>query len=192
MMDVSAVAARAVAGARSLDDMAEHSIRRDVSLARREARVVATAIDLMILGVAGGLFAGLGGLTVLLQTDWLAVDPSRAELVWGGVVAGLWLGLPPLYFTVGAWRWGTAGSRRLGLEVRQYEGAGQTGSELGLGRAALRAMLLCASFPGLGLGFLVGVFHPEGRALHDWATHTAMVERNAVAGRPAGDEKGVA
>ena len=165
-------------------------MRRDVSLARREARVVATAIDLSILGVVGAMFAALGGLAVLLQTDWLAVDPSRAELVWGGVVAGLWLAIPPLYFAVGSWRWGTIGSRYTGLEMRRYEGNGRNGAGVSPARATLRAMLFCASFPVLGLGLLVGVFHPQGRALHDLATRTAMVERGRSARRRASDAEG--
>ncbi len=159
-------------------------------LARREARVVAMAIDLTVLGIAAAVLAALGGLTVLLQTDWLAVDPSRSELIWGGVVAGLWLALPPLYFTAGSWRWGTIGSRRLGLEVRRYGGAGQIGAGAGPGRAALRAAVLCATFPLLGLGFLVGAFHTEGRLLHDLATQTAMVEAaGATVGSARVDEE---
>jgi uncharacterized RDD family membrane protein YckC len=190
MMNAAAAVAKAMAGTRSLGVVAEQSIQTDISLARREARVVATAIDLTLLAIVAAVFAALGGLTVLLQTDWLAVDPSRTELVWGGVVAGLWLAVPPLYFTVGSWRGGTAGSRRVGIETRRYGGTAPLGGDLALGRAASRAVLLCASFPLLGIGLLVGVFHPEGRALHDLATRTAMVERSAVASGSSGAGKG--
>ena len=152
--------------------------------------MVATAIDLTILGIVGAMFAALGGLTVLLQTDWLAVDPSQAELVWGGVVTGLWLAIPPLYFGVGSWRWGTVGSRQLGLELRRYGKIGGVGAAASPARTALRAVLFCASFPVLGLGLLVGVFHPEGRALHDLATQTAMVEGSTSASRTIRDVEG--
>ena len=190
MMDLSPVVAMTTFCARLLGNMIEPSMSREVLLARREARVVATAIDLTILGIVGALFAALGGLAVLLQTDWLAVDPSRGELVWGGVVAGLWLVLPPLYFAAGSWRWGTVGSRQMGLETRRYEGHGQIGSGVNPARAALRAVLFCGSFPIVGLGLLVGVFHPEGRALHDVASRTAMVERGTSDEGPVRDAEG--
>ena len=86
--------------------------------ARREARVAAFAVDMLVLAALAPGFAALGGLTVLLQTGWLDVDPTGREWAWGYAVSGLWLVTPWLYFTLGTSRGGTVGARLLGLSVR--------------------------------------------------------------------------
>ena len=145
--------------------------------ARREARLVAFAVDGLLLALGLGLFLALGGLTVLLQTNWLEVDPSGGEWRWGYVVAGLGLGLglPPLYFGLGALWGGTAGARLLGLTVQRRDGA-----SVGAGRALARAALLCVTLLPLGVGALASLVDREGRPLHDRWAGTVVVESGAV------------
>ena len=106
--------------------------------ARREARVAAFAVDMLVLAALAPGFVALGGLTVLLQTGWLDVDPTGREWAWGYAVSGLWLLTPWLYFTLGTSRGGTVGARLLGLSVRDRRstGAGAPTSG-GAGSAAL-------------------------------------------------------
>ena len=85
--------------------------------ARREARFVAWAIDALVVVLTLPVFLGLGGLTVLLQTDWLAIDPNGMQWVWGYVVALLWLSVPLWYFGLASARGGTVGARVMGLRV---------------------------------------------------------------------------
>ena len=120
--------------------------------ARLEARVVAFVVDGLVLASLLPVFAAFAGLTVLLQSDWLADDPSGREWLWGYVVAGLWLLAPVVYFTAGAVRGDTVGARLLGLTVRESGGARPSA-----GRALARSLLLLLGALPLGLGFLAAV-----------------------------------
>ena len=81
------------------------SRRDDVSLryvaARREARLVAFAIDGLTLAALAVPFLAVAGLAVLLQSDWLAVDPSGGEWAVGYGIALSWLVAPLIYVTLG-------------------------------------------------------------------------------------------
>ena len=139
--------------------------------ARREARVTAFAVDMLVLAALGPGFVALGGLTVLLQTGWLEVDPTGQEWAWGYVVSGLWLLTPWPYFTLGTSRGGTVGARLLGLSVRD-----RRRRTLGPGRAAARAALLYPSALLLGLGFLVALLDGRGRTLADRLSDSRVFE----------------
>ena len=139
--------------------------------ARREARLVALALDGLVLILVLPPFVALGGLTVLLQTNWLEVDPSRTEWAWGYAVAALWLATPLVYFSVGAVGSGTAGARLLGLRV--VDGGGRT---VGLRRSVGRSALMYPSVLLFGLGLLASMIDPLGRTLHDRVAGTLVVE----------------
>ena len=137
--------------------------------ARREARLVASAVDAAVLLLALAAFVLAGGLVVLLQTNWMEVDPTGRERLWGSLVAGLWVFFPLVYFTVGAATTGTLGARVVGLRV-----VGQTGRPVGWTRAALRSVLL---YPGaVGPAAMTSAGDRHGRPFHDRATRTLVVE----------------
>lgn len=136
--------------------------------------MVAFAVDALLVVLTLPLFLAFGGLTVLLQTNWLEVDPSGREWAWGYVVAGLWLALPLVYFTFGSTRWRTLGARLTGLTVVRRDGA-----RVGVRRAAMRSLLMYPSLLLLGLGFLAGGVDREGRPLHDRAAGTIVVEERS-------------
>ena len=139
--------------------------------ARREARTTAFALDALLLLALAPAFIGLGGLTVLLQSDWLALDPTHGAWTVGYVVSGLWLGMPWLYFTLGASYGGTVGARVLRLSVRD-----QRQRAVGPRRAAVRAALLYPSALLLGLGFLLGLVDERGRTLADRLSGSRVYE----------------
>ena len=148
-----------------------------MSIARREARIVAMAIDLVILAFSAATFIAIGAFTILLQTNWLEVDPNRSELLVSIVISGLWILFPIIYFTVGACYVGTIGSRCIGIEVRTFHSSDQIGDKPKIIRGTLRSILLCSSIAGLGLGSLLMIFHPMGLPFHEFATRTVSIER---------------
>lgn len=144
--------------------------------ARREARVTAFAVDALALAAALPVFVALGGLTVLLQTGWLAADPSGTEWRWGYVVTGLWFAAPLAYFSAGSGSRQTVGARLLGLRVLDGRAAEGRPRPLGPGRAALRAALLYPSALLLGVGFLAALCDRRGRTLADRLTESGVFE----------------
>ncbi len=151
--------------------MTDPHLTQPAAPARREARLVALAVDGLVLILVLPLFVALGGLTVLLQTNWLDVDPSGTEWAWGYAVAALWLATPLVYFSIGAVGSGTAGARLLGLRV--VDGGGRT---VGLRRAVGRSALMYPSALLFGLGLLASMIDPLGRTLHDQLAGTMVVE----------------
>jgi hypothetical protein len=118
--------------------------------ARREACFVAGAIDVVVVLLMLPLFLGFAGLTVLLQTNWLEVDPSGREWLWGYVVATLWFAAPLWYVALGA---------AFGVTA-----AGDAPSPR---RALGRALLLYPSLGLLGLGPLIALTRGDSRPFHD-------------------------
>lgn len=149
--------------------------------ARREARFVAFAVDALFLTALLLLFLALGGLAVLLQSAWLAVDPPLHAWIIGFGVAGLWLIAPPLYAAAGALRGGTLGARLLRLSIMNEEGG-----VINKDRAVVRALLLYPSTWALCLGQAAAFADPLGRGLHDRLARTIVVEQ--VAGETAGEQ----
>jgi uncharacterized RDD family membrane protein YckC len=140
--------------------------------ARREARFVAFAVDALVLALLVVPFLALAGLTVLLQSAWLEVDPTLGEWLIGAAVVGVWLAVPPLYAVLGALSSGTVGARLLRLSITDEEGG-----ELDTDRAVKRALLLYPSTWVLGLGHAMAFWDPLGRGLHDRVAGTIVVER---------------
>ncbi|MDE1976821.1 MAG: RDD family protein [Elusimicrobia bacterium] len=76
-----------------------------------------------------------------------------------------------LYEFVGNLFGATLGKRLMGVRV-----IGTDGRSLGLFRSLLRAAGYFISTPFFNLGFVVALFHPESRALHDLLAGTTVVE----------------
>ena len=142
--------------------------------ARLEARAVALGLDAVIVAAMSAPFLALGGLVVLLQTDWLADDPSSSAWRWGYLTAGLWLPALVAYLGVGGTRGATLGQRALGLRVRDRGGRAP-----GRGRALARALVQLLASAALGLGLLAVLVDGERRSLADRATGTRVWERTA-------------
>lgn len=123
---------------------------------------MAGAIDVVVVLLMLPLFLGFAGLTVLLQTNWLEVDPSGREWLWGYVVATLWFAAPLWYVALGAAFGGTVGARVLHLRV--LTAAGDAPSPR---RALGRALLLYPSLGLLGLGPLIALTRGDSRPFHD-------------------------
>ncbi len=146
-----------------------HMTRLDLEPARREARVVAFAVDALLLLALLPIFLVLGGLTVLLQTNWLELDPTRTQWIWGYVVTLLWLVVPLSYFALAPLRGGTVGARLLSLRL-----ARTNGEPLDLPRTLLRASLMYPSCGLLALGVLPSLRDRAGRTLHDRYSGTLL------------------
>lgn len=140
--------------------------------ARHEARVVAWAIDALALMLLAPVFVAIGGLVVLLQSDWLADDPSQTAWNWGYAVTGLWLFVPLVYFGVGAWAGGTLGARMLRLCVLDAEGERPS-----LARATWRAALMYPSIGFAGVGVVPILRYRTGKVTHDFLSQTGVYER---------------
>jgi uncharacterized RDD family membrane protein YckC len=145
--------------------------RRRLRPARREARLVAFAIDALLLLALGPLFLAVGGLTVLVQTNWLEVDPTHGEWIAAYAVVLLWLVVPLLYFALAPLRGGTVGARRLSLTLSRT-----TGEPLTLAATFQRAALMYPSLGLLALGALPSLRDRSGRTLHDRFSHTLLLE----------------
>ena len=134
--------------------------------ARREARVVAAAIDLFVVAVIAAL-CGLAALGVMLaQVNPLEADPTLGQWVVGYAIAALSIPAGPAYIWLGTRSGGTLGARALGLRVEATPSS-----------SLARALLW---WPGCWLA-LVGLWwpwlDPEGRALVDRATGAWLLER---------------
>jgi uncharacterized RDD family membrane protein YckC len=132
---------------------------------------VALALDGLIVAAMGALFLALAAAVVLLQTDWLADDPSRGEWLSGYLVAALWLPAQMAYFGIGASRRGTLGQRALGLRVCDRRGHAPGG-----GRAMARVIAQLLAVAPLGLGLLAPLVDGQRRSLADRATATRVWE----------------
>ncbi len=143
--------------------------------ARREARFVAGAIDLAVLFLLLPVFLSFAGLTILLQTNWLEVDPTGNEWLWGYVVAMLWFAAPLCYFALGTMFGGTVGARVLRLRI--LTATGKTPSPL---RSLARALLLYPSLGLLGLGPMLALVRGDKRPFHDSLSGTYVWQQNST------------
>ncbi len=150
--------------------------------ARREARLVAFSVDLVVLAGLAVIFLAAGGLTVLLQTDWLAVDPNRREWAWGYAIASWWVLVPLIYFSVGARTRGTVGARLMGLRVRDLYGRPVTRR-----RAVARALLMYPAALFAGAGVVSSLLNRQGRPLHDRWSGTMLMETAILAEHGTGE-----
>lgn len=119
----------------------------------------------------------------LLDTIPFAVGAVASVWGWGGPLArpvengalfgigAAWLGLAVLWQLFGNLAGGTPGKKLLGLAVVAADG-----SFPGFFRALARAFGWVLSTPLANFGFVVALFHPKTRALHDMIAGTYVVE----------------
>ena len=132
--------------------------------ARISDRFIAYLLDL------APFLAGLGvSLYVVVAKG--AADPTL-ELLYRFSAA--WIGLLVLYQTAGNILGGTVGKRLMGLAVVRKDGR-----PLGPLRALVRGLGYLLSTPFFNFGFLIALFHPESRALHDLLSGSLVIESRA-------------
>ena len=85
--------------------------------ARREARLLAGAIDLVVVALLGALCALVALAAMLAQVDPFESDPTFGQWLVGYAVAALWFPAAVLYIALAGLRGGTLGARSLGLRV---------------------------------------------------------------------------
>jgi uncharacterized RDD family membrane protein YckC len=119
----------------------------------------------------------------LLDTVPFAVGAAGTVWVWGGPLArpitnevmlaagGAWLGLAVLWQFAGNLAGGTPGKKLLGLAVVAADG-----SFPGFFRSLLRALGWLISTPLANFGFVLALFTPRTRTLHDLLSGTYVVE----------------
>lgn len=90
------------------------------------------------------------------------------------VLVGAWTLVYVLYHFVGNLSGGTIGKRLLGLAV-----VTRSGESLGAARSLVRAFGNVLSTPLANLGYLLALFHPESRALHDLIAGSLVIENRA-------------
>src|SRR3569832_582097 len=119
----------------------------------------------------------------LLDTIPFAAGAAGTVYVWGGPLArpitdrlmlaagGAWLGLAVLWQLAGNLAGGTPGKKLLGLAVVTADG-----SFPGFGRSLVRALGWLLSSPLANFGFVLALFTPRTRTLHDLLSGTFVVE----------------
>ncbi|MDE2509944.1 MAG: RDD family protein [Elusimicrobia bacterium] len=119
----------------------------------------------------------------LLDTIPFTVGAVVTVVVWGGPLnrsisnrflladGAAWVGLAVLWQFAGNMAGGTPGKRLLGLRV-----VGPDGSAPGFFRSLARALGWVLSTPLANFGFVLALFHPKTRALHDLLSGTYVVE----------------
>ena len=119
----------------------------------------------------------------LLDTIPFAFGAAATVWAWGGplnrpisdrvmIAAGAaWLGLAVLWQLAGNLAGGTPGKKLLGLAVVTSDG-----SFPGFGRALVRALAWLLSTPLANFGFVLALFTPRTRTLHDLLSGTYVVE----------------
>ncbi len=114
-------------------------------------------------------FAAGYALTLILAILKLRLAPDSREFHLK--VAAVWAGLYLLYQFVGNALGATAGKRLMGIRV-----VSKDGEPLGLFRSLARALGYALSTPLFNFGFIIALFHPESRALHDILSGSLVVE----------------
>jgi uncharacterized RDD family membrane protein YckC len=110
-------------------------------------------------GTVWHLFAQLGR-----SLPW--AELRRLGLAWAGAYL--------LYQLVGNATGGTLGKRLLGLRVVRTDG-----QPLGFVGAVMRTVGYALSTPFFNAGFVLALFHPESRALHDLLSGSLVIEPRA-------------
>jgi uncharacterized RDD family membrane protein YckC len=158
----------------------------EIRLRRPEGwrRAAAAALDVGPF-VAGGLalvstLLGEAGLAAPASgLDGLLDLVARERVIVLSVAAAVTLALAVYATLAHALAGATLGKRLLGLAV-----VGPDGRRPSLGRSAARAGLGILSAALLGLGLLLALFTRSGRALHDFAARTWVVEARGRRPRP--------
>jgi uncharacterized RDD family membrane protein YckC len=119
----------------------------------------------------------------LLDTIPFAVGAVATVWAWGGPlnrpitdeallgIGAAWVGLSVVWQFAGNLAGGTPGKQVMGLRV-----AASDGSAPGFARSLARALGWLLSTPLANFGFVLALFHPKTRALHDLIAGTYVVE----------------
>ena len=134
-----------------------------IPIVRREARLVAAAIDFVVIGLFSALCAVIATVAMLLQVDPLQRDPTAGEWGVGYAIALLWFLLSSLYAGLGA---RTLGARLLGL--RELRGGART--------FVIRGLMWWPSLLILGIGMWWPWIDPQGRSLPDMLSGSLLIE----------------
>lgn len=110
---------------------------------------------------------------------WLALMRQPREWPGGPIpfsprIALFWFGLYLLYQFIGNAAGATVGKKLMGIRVVRRDGR-----PLGAARGFLRALGYGLSTPLFNFGFVLALFHPESRALHDLLAGSLVVESRA-------------
>ena len=134
--------------------------------ARREARMVAAAIDAAAAGAIGAAVLLAATALMLVQVNPLERDPTGGEWAAGYAAAALWFPAVAIYIAVGTICGGTIGARAAGIRIEA--------SPL---QAAGRALLWWPGLIMLGAALWLPWLDAEGRGPADRLTGTRMLER---------------
>jgi uncharacterized RDD family membrane protein YckC/type II secretory pathway pseudopilin PulG len=133
-------------------------------------RVLAYAIDSIVIGVAGTIASGIvGGVARVLSTAGAGGEGAAMLLGALAALVTYWL-----YFALmeSSGRQASLGKMALGLTVTDADGA-----RIGFGRATGRYFGKIVSAIPLGIGFLLAGFTGRKQALHDMMAGTLVVRR---------------
>lgn len=138
-------------------------------------RILAALVDapllllLTVLAMIAASLAAVGGGTVAGR-----MTPDVEVFAWGAAIAMIFV--VSLAYHVVCWGYGgqTPGQMLMRVQV-----VGRGGEQIGYGRAFLRWVGCVLSLVPFGLGFLLVLFHPHRRGLHDLlaGTYVARVDR---------------
>jgi uncharacterized RDD family membrane protein YckC len=147
-------------------------------------RALADVLDSLILDVAAVLFGllALGGLYWLRRLSFFTgLDAADPLLLQALLVAGRVL-VSPLYFVGLTYRAATTpGKRVFGIKVVSFD----SGQRLSLSQSWVRFLSYGLSYLPMGAGFLMAIFHPQKRALHDLISGSVCVVPLARSGETA-------
>ncbi len=125
---------------------------------------------------AAGFLDGLLAMFFATAASLIAGGPWRPE--GGAIFYTVSFGLQLLLQVFGWHLWGTTPGKRL-FSLYVFE-QGSTSPGISTGRALLRFAGYCASVLSLGLGFLMIVFNPGRRGLHDVISGTYVGRRSST------------
>lgn len=132
--------------------------------ARREAKAVAGAIDLVAVALLAGVVAALGFLVMLIQVNPPEQNPTGGEWALGYAVWLLWIPAVTVYASLGD---RTLGARVLGLRLERS----------GLPQRIVRGLLWWPSALCLAVGVWWSWIDREGRSPADILSGARMLER---------------
>jgi uncharacterized RDD family membrane protein YckC len=136
----------------------------ELVIAKINGRFIAYVIDTL-------LFA-LGYSATLIIGQKIAGGTLNQSLALR--IGAIWLGLYVFYQFVSNMMGATLGKKLVGLQVLQGNG-----EPLGAAGSFLRAIFYLIGTPFLNFGFLIALFTPRSRALHDLVSGSVVVERES-------------
>ncbi|HQW50954.1 MAG TPA: RDD family protein [Tepidiformaceae bacterium] len=164
-----------------------------------ESRVVAGALDVLVMFIIAALLVTAGSLIVLISSDFEKVEPSGTALYLFWICVGSIAPALLLYFFIGfAWKGQTIGASVMQLMVIRSDGRplgvlGAMARVIGLlvyvliagagilaayafrGSTPIAASILAGAFLLVALGFVWSAFDRHRRTLHDRIAGTIVV-----------------